>query len=216
MSGRGGGRYNHGRNRGRGGGRGGGGGHKTGQHHHQQQQEKELKFTPHVQGQTNRPTFTTVRDAIVQYIQRTYKHSFDVAKSLRNKNVINLPPDKPTLTITTEMDPTKAKLEQDGYDIKYQEEFRLYLDRTSSLTQNLKKAYALIMTTYCTRIMQNRVEEHLDFHTKIEDNPIALLQAIKTLVYNTICGQYPFISMTDVLTRLLEPNRTTTNCYLTT
>ena len=52
--------------------------------------------------------------------------------------------------------------------------------------------------------MQNRVEEHPDFHNKIEDDPIALLQAIKTLVHDTIRGQYPFISMTVALTQLLE------------
>ena len=50
------------------------------------------------------------------------------------------------------------------------------------LEKGLHKAYALIFTNYCTKAMQNRIEQHPDYQSTIMDDPIALLETIKTLV----------------------------------
>jgi len=70
-------------------------------------------------------------------------------------------------------------LEQAGFDIKYQEELRRFYDRRDNLRQGLTKAYASIFSNYCNKTMQSRIKEHPDFETKIENDPIALLDAIK-------------------------------------
>ena len=61
-------------------------------------------------------------------------------------------------------------------DILYQVE----ITRKETLDQNMDEAHALIFSSYCNKIMQNRIEEHLGFESKIWDDPIKLLVAIKT------------------------------------
>jgi hypothetical protein len=45
--------------------------------------------------------------------------------------------------------------QQAGMNIIYQAELERYLDRKDTLEQNLMKAYALVFSTYCSKIMQN-------------------------------------------------------------
>jgi hypothetical protein len=40
--------------------------------------------------------------------------------------------------------------------------------------------------------MQNRIEEHPDYESKIQDDPIELLEKIKVLMHNPIRAKYPF------------------------
>ena len=141
-----------------------------------------MKFCPHVQGRTQGHTYATVKEHIVQQIQKTYKGGFDIAQSLKDLKKFDIKSEEPHRNISAETKPEVAAIEQTGLDIKYQEQLRRYLDRKDSLEDGLKKAYSLIYTTYCTKIMQTRIEEHPDFETKIDNDPIALLEAIKTLV----------------------------------
>ena len=78
------------------------------------------------------------------------------------------------------------------------------MERKEQLKEGLSKAYALIFNNYCTRAMQARIEEHPEFETKIEDDPIQLLEVIKTLTHDTVRAQYPIASMTDAYTRFLN------------
>jgi hypothetical protein len=68
----------------------------------------------------------------------------------------------------------------------------------------LTKAYALIFSTYCNKTMQNRVEEHPEFETTIRDDPIELLNKIKVLMQDPIRAQYPFASLTEAISRMLN------------
>ena len=52
--------------------------------------------------------------------------------------------------------------------------------------------------------MQSRIEEHPDFDSKIENDPIALLESIKTLMHDPVRAQYPLVSMTEALIRLVN------------
>ena len=98
----------------------------------------------------------------------------------------------------------KQKQEQDGLDIDYQEKLKMYLDRHRTLEQNLPKAYALIYSTYCNKTMQNRIEEHPDFTTKLQDDPIELLKAIKVLMHDPIRAKYPYASLTEAVARIVN------------
>jgi hypothetical protein len=126
-------------------------------------QNKEIKFSPHTQGKAQCATYNTVKDAIIQYIQKTYKDGNDVAQSLKEAKSIDLAKEKPVRLISTLDDATKAAIEQSGMDMEYQEELRRYLDRKDCLRQGLYKVYALIFTNYCTRPMQARIEQHPEF-----------------------------------------------------
>ena len=47
--------------------------------------------------------------------------------------------------------------------------------------------------------MKSRVEEHIEFQSRINDNPIALLEVLKTLTHDPVRARYTFASMTEAL-----------------
>ena len=106
--------------------------------------------------------------------------------------------------MSQEKDDIKRKISQDGMDILYQAEITRYLERKEMLDQNMSKACALIYSSYCNKMMQNRVEEHPEFETKIRDDLIALLEAIKTLMHDPIKAKYPYTSLTEAISRMLN------------
>ena len=90
--------------------------------------EAELKFQPYgtIAGKIG-ATYQTVKDAIMQNIQRNYDYGQDLATSLRDMAPYDLKQHKPTLVRSTEIDPTDKAMEQRGLEILYQEELSLYL-----------------------------------------------------------------------------------------
>jgi hypothetical protein len=59
--------------------------------------ERELKFSPHqYQGKTPLATYATMKDAIIQHIQKSYKGGQDVSKSLEDMIVADLANAEPT------------------------------------------------------------------------------------------------------------------------
>ena len=168
-------------------------------------QERELKFSPmNNQGKTNAATYTTTRDAIIQHIRKNYKGGIDVGKSLEDMSKVNLDILQPTRDISKETEAASKIVDQAGLDIKYQEELRRHLDRKDALRDGLDKAYALILSQYCSKVMQSRIEQHPDFEKVLKNDPIAVLEAIKSLMHDCVRAQYPMISMTDALGRLIN------------
>ncbi len=96
---------------------------------------------------------------------------------------------EPARTLSNETDATVKVVDQAGLDIKYQEELRRHLDQKDALREGLNKAYALIFTNYCTKTMQSRIEEHPDYEPILKNNPIAVLEAIKTLMHDPVRAQ---------------------------
>ena len=84
------------------------------------------------------------------------------------------------------------KMEQDGFDIMYQAEIKKYLERVQALEENMNRAYALIIGTYCSKAIQGRVEEHPDYETKIRDDPIELLRVLSMLMHDPVRACYPY------------------------
>ncbi|KAL7573431.1 hypothetical protein ACA910_013750 [Epithemia clementina (nom. ined.)] len=164
-----------------------------------------MKFYPHGSGTKGQSvTYATVKDSIVSYVQRTYKHGKDIAISLRDLKKKDLSYLKPVRDISTETDEGMRKLEQDGFDILYQAEIKQFLERERALEENRDKAYALIFGTYCSKAIQSRVEEHPDYESKIRDNPIELLKTVSVLMHNTVRARYPYASLYDAMMRLFN------------
>jgi len=107
-------------NRGRGrGGRGRGRGRFTSANYKKtNERSNEMMFYPHGTGkqqQTN--TYESVKEHIVQYVQKTYRYGHDIARSLRDLREIDLDQEAPVRKISTKADNDKA-LEQEGMDMK--------------------------------------------------------------------------------------------------
>ena len=143
----------------------------------------------------------------MQNIQKSWDGGYDVGKSLRELAKYNLAPHEPTRDVTTKTDAGEAQREQEGFNIKYQEKLRIFLDRESALEKGLKQAYSYIFSSFCTKTMQQRIEEHPDYNTTIDD-PIELLKIIQILMHDPVRAQYPFASMTSALMRLINIKQT--------
>ena len=149
--------------------------------------EKEYLFAPKTQSQnTKYASFASVKERIVQKAQKKYKYGSDVAKSLKDEKLVNLSKAKPQMKMSTKTDAEEKKVEQRMFEIDYQEEVSRFLDRKTHLEENMKKVYTKIFTKYCTRNMQQRLEEHPDFDV-FEDNPIKTLEIIRNTTHDTVC-----------------------------
>ena len=186
----------------------------------------EIKFYPHGSGGYRQVvTYDTVKDAICEHVQRNYKYGQDIAKSLRDLQLIDLTADKPTRKRTTvvipaaDIDPTTGlvrnqadidaakedkEFKQQSLDVDYEKSVEIYMDRVTTLANNIPKAYALIMSSYCGKTMKSRVEEHPSFASTVQDDPIELLKLIQTLMHDPQRAKYPYATLTDSFTRLLN------------
>ncbi len=82
-----------------------------------------MKFFPHGIGRERRTvTYQTVKEHIVQYVQKTYKCGQDIAVSLRDLQKKDLTPNAPMRGISSETDANANTREQAGMDIIYQAE----------------------------------------------------------------------------------------------
>jgi hypothetical protein len=166
--------------------------------------QAEMKFAPHVQGKPQSATYATVKDAIVQNVQKNFRDGHDVARSLEELQVIDLAQEEPQREMSKKENPDEKSTDKDGFNIKYQEELRQFMERKNNLRQGMSKAYSLIYSSFCTKVMQSRIEAHPEFEAKIKNDPIALLMVIKTLMHDPVRAHYPMASMTEALTRFLN------------
>jgi hypothetical protein len=163
-----------------------------------------MKFAPYSNNKDqNRTTFATVKDYIIQEVQKNMKHGQDMAESLPKMEMIDLDLKKLIRKVSTANNAGVKQLEQDGFDLEYKAKLNKFLERKDCLEQDEIKKYILIMSEHCTKTMQDRVKEHPDFKIKIQDDPIELLRAINVLMHVPVRGRYPFAALIDVLMRLI-------------
>ena len=60
-----------------------------------------------------------------------------------------------------------------------------------------------IFDEYCTTTMQNRLQQHPEFASKLVDNPIETLKAIELLTHNPVRVVYSLEAITDALKNFL-------------
>ena len=166
--------------------------------------KKEMKFTTQTPGKTVYETYATVKEHIIQRIQKNYEYGSDVSKCLKTGKLLDWDTEKPIRTIsqiTDEKKQVERQIEQEGFNIDYQEKLRRHLDREKGVKEGLLKAYSEIFSSFCTKPMQQRIEEHPDFENEIDDNPIKLLEVIKELQHSPMRARHPFITMVDAALR---------------
>ena len=127
--------------------------------------------------------YETTTDYIINYIKKTYSEGKDIADALTKLE----PPDinlwKPSLQVSVHVgtrpeDDAKRKLEDRQFEIEFKQELSTFTSRKQRYEENKLKAYALIRER-CTEAMIIKIESRHDFGSKILDDPIELLKAVK-------------------------------------
>jgi len=134
--------------------------------------------------------FATVHEKIATYVQKNCDCGHDIAKSLCTGHLIDLDAKKPTRTIATGQTKAERHL-QSGLDIEFSTQMSAHVKQEQHLHSNLPKAFAYVMNDYCTEGFKTRLISLLDFQSTIEDDPLALLTAIKTCVHENVRTQCP-------------------------
>ena len=172
-------------------------------------QANEMKFAPHYPGKPQKVTYETLKDHIILQVQKTYKYGGDIADALRTMTATTalVEPQRQVVVYDSSNvnDPIKManlQIQQQGYDLDYREEYRIYNTRKEQYEDNLIKAYALIFS-YCNKVMQNRIEEMSNFDSEIRNDPIKLLEVIKEKMYDPARAKYEFVSLTEAFSRLI-------------
>ena len=191
---------------GRGSGRSGG----SGNNNSKVNRDKEILFTPYYSGKQQYMTYDTVREHIIQDIQKKFKYGSDMVKAIRDDAYTDPGQGKPARQIADlydernkRKDNVLLRIEQDGYDLEYTEDLRNYNARVYTYEENKHRAYALIFG-YCNKTMQNRIEEISDFETRVRNDPLELLREIKMKMYDPARAKYEFVSLTKFITRILN------------
>ena len=148
-----------------------------------------MKFTTQTPGKTVYETYATVREYILQRIQKNYDSGYDIVQAIKDgkdkdwdaiEPIMEMAQPDSNISDADEREKNQ-QFQQDMNKIAYQEKLGRHLDRKREVEQGLLKAYTKIYMNFCTKTMQQRIEEHPDFATTIENNPITLLEVIKQL-----------------------------------
>ena len=107
-----------------------------------------MKFSPAVTGASG-VAYGTVEDVILQHIQTNFDGGHDVAKSLRDGQKIDISSSQPARTISGASEEATRAIEQDGFNIKFELEYKEWMERRNQLKEGMFKAYSLILSKYC-------------------------------------------------------------------
>jgi hypothetical protein len=61
----------------------------------------------------------------------------------------------------------------------------------------MNKRHSLIYLQHCNKTIQDRITRHPEYESKIENDPIKLLKAVKILIIDPVRARYPYASVTE-------------------
>jgi hypothetical protein len=117
---------------------------------------------------------------------------------------VNLDSKIPVMGVSRKTDPEEKEQEQKSFKMVFQVEIENHVLRKIQLKDNMHKAYALIVSKHCSKVIQDRITNHPDYDTKIMNIPIKLLRVIKLLMHDPIWARYPYTSVTEALLQFLN------------
>jgi hypothetical protein len=128
----------------------------------------EMKFVPHRIGKEVWQTapYQTVKDYIIQLVQKSFRNGKDVADSIRKMDRINITSTIPVRRLLRATDADDRATKQEGYDILYKAEIDMYTKRRHKLEHNMNKTYSLIYLQHCNKTIQDRIHKHPDFEPR--------------------------------------------------
>ena len=105
-----------------------------------------MKFAPRGEYSSQYASYTTIKEHIQGKAQRTYKHGYDVAKTIEDMQVIDLTGEAPVRQISqiATADPDgnaipgaaeSKRIEQETFDMMHRERLKIHLQRSQQLEE---------------------------------------------------------------------------------
>jgi hypothetical protein len=122
--------------------------------------------------------FEAITEFLLNYIREQFEFGNDIAKAIDDQEPVDTKIWRPSLQKSQSEDPETKKNENEEFRMEFQAALQTYQKRQSLYESNTIKAYALFWGR-CTKGMRNKIEARTDYGTKIKNNPIELVKAIK-------------------------------------
>ena len=130
--------------------------------------------------------YNKITTYLILHIRKTYEHGRDIANAIEEQEPSNFKPSAAKLQISsivetadrTPQGKLEIKFENYQYKIEYEAELQLHLKQKSYYHTNLGKAYTFLFGQRTTGL-QYGIEAKAEYKSKIEGNPIKLLEMIK-------------------------------------
>jgi hypothetical protein len=136
--------------------------------------KKEYKFTPlDSTSSVAQASYASVKEHLLVYIQKEFETGMlDIYDSIDKEEEIDLSKEKPVVQTSQSSDDKVAEQENKAYQYDYRDDQKIYKQRVLTFKENLVKAHGLIWDDYMTTTMQNRIEQHPEYASKIKNNPV--------------------------------------------
>ena len=169
--------------------------------------DNKYQFAPYQDSKTNVKTYTSVKEHMLGQIKKTFKYGNNIAEFLEGTDepfghepqrtivYYTLKKDKEGKPTGEPEDPWRARVEQEGADIKYSEDLKAYRERSIVFDQNKYKAYEYILG-HCSKVMKARIEEQADYEARVKNQPRVLLEEISKKMYDAARAKYKYMSLT--------------------
>jgi hypothetical protein len=137
-------------------------------------------------------------------VQKSFRNGKDVDDSLiRKMEKKDMLKKMPRRMISQETDTNKKAIEQE-VSILCKAEIDIYTTRTNELKDNMNKTFSLIfLQKHWNMTIQDRITAHLEFKSKINNDPFKVLKAVKILNTDPVRARYLYASVTEAMTRFM-------------
>ena len=122
--------------------------------------------------------FEAITEFLLNHIREKFEYGNDIAKAIDDQEPVDTKIWRPSLQKSQSEDPEIKEIENEEFKMEFQAALQTYQRRQSLYESNTVKAYALFWGR-CTKGMRNKIEARTDYGTKIKNNPIELVKAIK-------------------------------------
>ena len=160
-------------------GRGGRGGSRTSYNPTNTNKRKTIEdYLFYVGSHTQASDFETTYEFVLDHIKRIYTPGNDILESLRSLEAPDTHTWNPNLVVSISTDYDEKKRETRQFELDYKAEYDEFMRRKREFNENSVKVYAELRVRY-NKPMQGNIEARTDFQSRVYNNHIELLKAIK-------------------------------------
>ena len=135
-------------------------------------------------------------------VKKMFEYGNDIGQALKQLTEIDTDPWKPSISMSTSADTAVKEAQNKQFEIEFKVDYEAYRKQVLECKNKRTKAYALLWER-CTEGMKNKIEAHTDFKSKVKDNPIELLKAVKEHALKYQEHHYDMSIILDAISTLL-------------
>ena len=139
---------------------------------------------------------------LINHIKKTFEFGNDIRSALKDLKPVDTDQWKPSMQVSISPEDKINEAETRQLEIEFKADYDAYRKRVQTYDNNQTKAYALLWER-CMKGMKNKIEARSDYESKIENDPIQLLKAIKEHALNYQESRYSMSIILDALRTLL-------------